>query len=163
MGCQKIINLLGNIDEYDLKYATKKWYMINDQNNDQYGNDSSVKFDTKIIKQNLCDYSDSYILVTGDIAIVGGNGNTDIAFKNCSIFTRCTTHLHDEHIETAENLDIVMNMYNLSEYSDNYFETSGSLWQYKRDELNMNNNNIANVTTADSSSFKYKSGLFFIF
>ena len=65
--------------------------------------------------------------MTGDIAVVGGDQNTDIAFKNCTVFTRCTTHLNDEHIETAENLDIVMNMYNLIEYSDNYSETSGSL------------------------------------
>ena len=97
--------------------------------------------------------------MTGDISVVGGDQNTDIEFKNCSVFTRCTTHLNDERIETAENLDIVMNMYNLIEYSDNYSEKSGSIWQYKRDEQNMNNNNIANVTTADSSSFKYKSGL----
>ena len=91
--------------------------------------------------------------MTGDISVVGGDQNTDIEFKNCSVFTRCTTHLNDERIETAENLDIVMNMYNLIEYSDNYSEKSGSIWQYKRDEQNMNNNNIANVTTADSSSF----------
>ena len=97
--------------------------------------------------------------MTGDISVVGGDQNTDIEFKNCSVFTRCTTHLNDERIETAENLDIVRNMYNLIEYSDNYSEKSGSIWQYKRDEQNMNNNNIANVTTADSSSFKYKSGL----
>ena len=55
MESQKIINLLENIDKYDLKYAPKNWYIINDQNNGQYGNDSNVKFDTKIIKQNLCD------------------------------------------------------------------------------------------------------------
>ena len=103
--------------------------------------------------------TDSYILVTGDISVVGGDQDTGIAFKNCSVFTSCTTHLNDEYIETVENIDIVINMYNFIEYSDNYSETSGSLWQYKRDEQNMNNNNIANVTTADSSSFKYKSGL----
>ena len=86
MEIQKIINLLGESDDELLKFATRKWYIINDQNNGQYGkgdeNDSTVKFDTKFIKPNLCDYSDAYILVTGDIAVVNGNQNISIAFKN---------------------------------------------------------------------------------
>ena len=111
-----------------------------------------------MIKPNLCDCSDAYILVTGDIIAQGGNANTKVAFKNCAPFTRCVTHINDEHIETAENLDIIMPMYNLLEYSDNY-ESSGSLSQFKRDEQNLDNNgNIAIVTRADSSSFKSKSG-----
>ena len=110
-----------------------------------------------MIKPNLCDYSDAYILVTGDIIAQGGNVYTKVAFKNCAPFTRCVTHINDEHVETAENLDIIMPMYNLLEYSDNY-ESSGSLWQFKRDERNLDNNgNIADVNTADSSPFKYKS------
>ena len=88
----------------------------------------------------------------GNISVIGEYQNTDIAFKNCIPFTRYVVHLTDEHIETAEDLDIIMNMYNLIEYSDNYAESSGTLWQYKRDEQNINNGNIA-VTTADSSSF----------
>ena len=79
--------------------------------------------------------------------------------KNCAPFTRCVAHINDEHVEIAENLDIIMPMYNLLEYSDNYADSSGSLYQFKRDEQNMNNENIANVTTADSSSFKYKSSI----
>ena len=69
-------------------------------------------------------------------------------------------HVNDEHVETAENLDIVMRMYNLIEYSDNYADSSGSLWQFKRDEQNMTNaGNPDNVTTNGSFSFKYKSSL----
>ena len=64
--------------------------------------------------------------------------------------------LKDEHVDNADNIDIIMPMYNLIEYSVNYSDTSGSLWQFKRDEENMNNENPDNVTT-DSSSFKYKS------
>ena len=64
--------------------------------------------------------------------------------------------LKDEHVDNADNIDIIMPMYNLIEYSVNYWDTSGSLWQFKRDEENMNNENPDNVTT-DSSSFKYKS------
>ena len=88
----------------------------------QYGkgeeNDSTIKFDTQVIKPNICDYSDAYILVTVDIAVVGGNTNTPIAFKNCSPFIRCVTHLNDEYVEYSDSLDIVMNLYNLIEYSD---------------------------------------------
>ena len=75
--------------------------------------------------------------MTGDIAVVGGNENTPIVFKNCALFTRCVTHINDKHVKTAENLDIIMLMYNLLEYSDNYADSSGSLWQYERDEQNM--------------------------
>ena len=145
------------------KFATGKWYIINDQNNGQYGHGdesgTTIKFETKVIKSNLCNYSDAYVLVKGDIAAVGGNQNTPIAFKNCAPFTRCVTHINDEHVETAENLDIIMPMYNFLEYSDNYADSSGSLWQFKRDERNMDGENIADVTTAGSSSFKYTSSL----
>ena len=94
------------------------------------------------MKPNLCDYSDAYIVVTGDITAEGGNADTKVAFKNCVPFTRCVAHINDEHVETAENLDIIMPMYNLIEYSDNYADSSGSLYQFKRDEQNINNGNI---------------------
>ena len=133
-------------------------------NNTDYGdgdeNGATIKFETKVIKSNLCDYSDAYILVTGDITATGGDANTKVAFKNCAPFTKCVTHINDEHVDNADNLDIVMPMYNLIEYSDNYSDTSGSLWYFKRDEQNMNNENLANVTTADSWSFRYKSSFF---
>ena len=71
METQKIVNLLSDSDNESSKFATRKWYIINDQNNGQYRrgneNDSTIKFETKVIKPNLCDYSDAYILVTGDI------------------------------------------------------------------------------------------------
>ena len=84
-----------------------------------------------MIKPNLCDYSDAYILVTGDIKVADFAANTNVAFKNCSIFTRCVTHISDDHIKTSENLDIIMLMFNLIEYSDNYADSSGSLYQFK--------------------------------
>ena len=70
-------------------------------------------------QKSLNHYSDGYVLVTGDIAVAGGDQNNPIAFKNCAPFTRCITHINDEHVKTAENLDIIMPMYNLLEYSDN--------------------------------------------
>ena len=107
--------------------------IINDQNNGQYGkgqqNDSTIKFYTEVIKPYLCDYlSDAYILVTGNMTVVGGDDNTKVAFKNCNPFTRAMIHLGDEHVETAENLDLIMNMYNFIEYSDNYSETKAFLY-----------------------------------
>ena len=161
---QKILNLLGSANNESSKFATRKWYVINDQNNTDYGegneDSTTVKFETKVIKSNLCDYSDAYILVTGNITATGGDANTRVAFKNCAPFTKCITHINDEHVDNADNLDIIMPMYNLIEYSDNYSDTSWILWQFKRDEQNMNNGNPANVTTDDSSSFKYKSSFF---
>ena len=147
---QKIANLLGNVDNESLRFA-RKWYVINNQNNIDYGdgdeNDTTIKFETKVIKSNLCDYSDASILVTGDTTATGCDANTKVAFKNCAPFTKCVTHLNDEHVDNADNLDIVMPMYNLIEYSNNYSDTSGSLWHVKRDEQNMSNGNPANVTT----------------
>ena len=131
METQKISDLLNNSDNESSKFATRKWYIITDQNNGQYGrgnkNDSIIKFETKIIKPNLCDYSDACVLVTGDIAAVGANANTNVALKNFAPFTRCVTHIIDEHVETAKNFDIIMSVYN------DYADSSGSLWQFKRD------------------------------
>ena len=87
-----------------------------------------------MIRSNPCDYSDACIFVTGDITAKGGDANNKVAFKYCAPLTRYFTHINDEHIDTAENLDIIMSMSNLIEYSDNYSDTSGSLWQFKRDE-----------------------------
>ena len=86
METQKIVNLLNGTNNESLKFATRKWYVINDQNNTEYGegneNYSSNKFETKAIKSNLCDYSDAYILVTGDITATNGDADTRVAFKN---------------------------------------------------------------------------------
>ena len=131
MEIQKIVNLLNETDNESPKFATKKWYVINNQNNTEYGegnkDDSSIKFDTKVIKLSLWDYPVAYILITGDITATGGNANTNVAFKNCAIFTKCITYINDEHTDTAESLDIAIPMYNLIEYSDNYSDTSSSL------------------------------------
>ena len=163
METEKIANLLNDSENESSKFSTRKWCITKDYNNGQYGegneNDSTIRFETKVIKPNLWDYSDAYILVTGDITVKGGNDGTKVAFKNCAPFTRWATHINDEHVETAENFDIIMPMYNLLEYSDNYADSYGSLWQFKRDEQIMNNENSADVTTDDSSSFKYKSSL----
>ena len=80
---------------------------------------------------------------------------TRLALKNCAPFTKCNLEINDEHVDTAENLDITMHMYNLIEYSDNYQNSSATLYQYKRDEP-PEANAINDLTTNTSSSFKYK-------
>ena len=136
----------------------------NGQNNGQYGrgnqNDPTIKFEAKVMKPNLCGYSDAYILVTGDIKVTNIGADTDVAFKNCAPFTRYVTQINDEHVETAGNLDITMPMYNLIEYSDNHSDPCGSLYQFKRDESSTNNyGNLSNIVLNNSSSFKYKENL----
>ena len=101
----------------------------------------------------MCDYSDAYILVTGNIQ--NKPANSVVAFRNCGPFGTCDVTINDEHVEKAEDLGIVMPMYNLLEYSDNYQDSTGSLYQFKRDEPSGNNVDVANNT----SSLVYKSKL----
>ena len=77
-----------------------------------------MALETQVIKSNLCDYSDAYILVTGDITATGGDANTRVVFKNCAPFTKCITRINNEHVDGANNLHIIMPMYNLIEYSN---------------------------------------------
>ena len=161
----KIVNLLGDANNESSKFATRKWYVINDQNNTDYGegneDSTTVKFETKVIEPNHFDYSDVYILITGNITTTGGDANIRAAFKNCAPFTKFKTHINDEHVENADNLDIIMPIYSLIEYSDNYSDTSGRLWQFKRDESPVTNAvNPDNVSTTNSTTFKYKSSFF---
>ena len=162
MESQKIINLLDHKDEDNPRFETKKWYIVNDNNNGNYdlGDDvhSIVKFNTEIVKPFLCDYSDAYILVTGNIKVENGNDATKVAIKNCDPFTKAFFKLNDSQVDTGDNLDLAMNLYNMLEYSDNYADTTGSLYQYKRPEPRDNNSNVGNLGTA-LSSFKYQSGL----
>ena len=107
----------------------------------------------------ICDYSDAYISVTGNITVTRGNANTKVAFKNCVPFEKCRTEINETFVDDAQHINIAMPMYNLIEYSDNYSDTSGSLWQFKRDEiegdadLTVDAQHIPN----NSPSFKYKS------
>ena len=160
---QKIINLLDKIDTDSKHFATKKWYIINDENNTNYGvnkdtgadNPDTIKYDTRVLKPNLCDYAEAYILIDGIIRVAAANANTRLALKNCAPFTKCNLEINDEHVDTAGNLDITMPMYNLIEYSDNYQDSSATLYQYKRDEPS-EDDAVADLTADNSSSFKYK-------
>ena len=160
---QKIINLFDKIDTDSKHFATKKWYIIKDENNTNYGvnkdtgadNPDSIKYDTRVLKPNLCDYAEAYILVDGTIRATNAVNATRLALKNCAPFTKCNLEINDEHVDTAENLDIVMPMYNLIEYSDNYQDSSATLYQYKRDKP-PEDDPFADLTANNSNSLKYK-------
>ena len=121
-----------------------------------------------MLKSSLCDYSDAYILVKGNITVnntaaagaAANNTNKKVIFKNCAPFTNCISEINNTQIDNAKNIDILMPMYNSIEYSDNYAKTTGSLWQYCKDIPARNaNGDIAifaeNITT-DSFKFKAK-------
>ena len=142
MEIQKIIYLLNDLSNEQSKFTTKN----------KYNKDGSNKFETGTIKSSLCDYSDAYILVAGNITV--NADNTCLTLKNFALST-CKTDINDVFIDEADHIYITMLMYNLIEYSDNYSDT-GNLWQFKRDEVPENNYDL---TTTKSRSFKYQAGL----
>ena len=156
MEYQKISNLLESASDNLSKFRTRNWVEINDESRGDYAN-SDIRFKTSMVRSNLCDYADSYILVKRTITITGAGDdaaarraderNKGLTFKNCAPFTKCISRINND-IDNAHDIDIVMPMYNLIEYSDNYSETSGSLWQYYKDNPNDN--------LTDSKSFKSK-------
>ena len=158
MEYQKIANLIDDTSNQPSKFRTKNWAEINYESRGTYNVNSQIKFKTTMLKSSLCDYSDAYILVKGTITIngVGADAaarqaderNKGVAFKNCALFTNCMSEINNTRVDNAKDIDIVMPMYDLIEYSDNYFKTRGSLWQYFRDGPN---DNLAN-----SESFKSK-------
>ena len=156
MESQKILNFLDHKDENYPRFQTKKWNGKYGQGDDVH---SIIKFNTEIVKPFLCDYADAYSLVTGDINVEAANNDTRVAIKNCHPFTKDFFKLNDSQVNTADNLDLTINLYNMLEYSDNYADTTASFYQYKRPEPRYANGVLAELTTNNSSSFKYQSGL----
>ena len=160
MEYQKIANLIDDTSNQPSKFRTRNWVEINDESRGAYDVNSQIKFKTTMLKSSLCDCSDAYILVKGKITIAGGRDDAvarqaderdkDVAFKNCAPFINCISEINNTQIDNAKDIDIVMSMYNLIEYSDNYAKTTGSLWQYFKDEP------VADDDMEDSESFKSK-------
>ena len=130
METQKIISLLNDSSNKESKFTTIKWYVIVSK----YKQGDTIKFETETNKSSISDYYDAFNLVTGNIT-VAANNDTDVAFKNCAPFYTCTTKINDVFVDEANHIYIAMPLYNLIEYSNNYSDTSGSLWQFKRDEV----------------------------
>ena len=121
-----------------------------------------------MLRSDLCDYADAYILVNGTITVTAPAGannisdkkNRPLLLKNNAPFVSCITRINGGLIEDADDLDIVIPMYNLLEYSKNYKKTIGSFYNYYRDELTNDNipvgNNFDNIRVVNSNTFKYK-------
>ena len=158
METQKIVNLLNCTNSENSKFTTKKWYFTDSKTTGAYSPNDEIMFLTNSLESSICGYSDAYILVTGNINVTGGNANKKVAFKNCAPFKERKTEINKTFVDKTEHINIAVPMYNLIEYSDNYSDTSGSLWQFKRDELNVNNINTA-LSNDNSPSFKYKASI----
>ena len=138
---------------------------MNDESKRRY-DDSNIRFKTSMLRSNLCDYSDVYIFVkliitglnTAGACAAVNNTNNKLILKNCAPFTDRINEINNVQVDDAQKIDIVMPMYNLIEYSDAYLKTSGSSWQYFRDEpgLEVNGNIVDFPANSNSASFKFK-------
>ena len=136
MEYQKIINLLDNTSNLPSKLKTKNWVEINDESQGTYNKDNQIRYKTSMLRSSLCDYSNAYTLVketitvanTAAAALATNNLNKKVIFKNCAPFTNCISRINNTQVNDAHDIDVVMPMYNLIEYSDNYSNSSGILW-----------------------------------
>ena len=136
MEYQKIANLLESTSDNLSKFRTRNWVEINNESRRNYVN-SDIRFKTTMLRSNLCDYADSDILVKETITITGEGADADaeraderdkgVTFKICAPFTKCISRITNTDIDNAHDIDIVMPMFKLIEYSDNYSKTSESL------------------------------------
>ena len=171
MEYDKINNLLlseDNESEKLSKFVTREYVRVNCLSN-TYNVNKSIRFKTPMLRSNLCDYSDAYILVKGTITVTapGVNNNAKnirdkrnrpVILKSNTPFVSRITRINGELIADADDLDIVTSMYNLLEYIKSYRKTIGSLYNYYRDELSddADYNNFDNIKVINSNTFKYK-------
>ena len=138
MEYQKIANFLDTVSNQPSKFRTRNWVEVNDESRRTYTS-NDIKSKTTMLKSNLCDYADAYIDLMRTITITGA-GNDDatkwadqrvkgVIFKDCAPFTKCISRINNTDIDNAQDIDVVMSMCNLIEYSDNYSKTSRSLWE----------------------------------
>ena len=136
MEYQKIINLLDNTSNLPSKLETKNWVEINDESQGTNNKDNQIRCKTSVLRSSLCDYSNAYTLVketitvanTAAAALATNNLSKKVIFKNCAPFTNCISRINNTQVNDAHDIDVVMPMYNLIEYSDNYSNSSGILW-----------------------------------
>ena len=159
MEYDKINNLLGNESENLSKFITRQYVKVNSLS-DTYDENKSIRFKTPMLRSDLCDYADTYILIKGTITVAGNapedRQDSPVILKNNAPFISFITRINGELIEDADDLDIVIPMYNLLEYSKNYRKTTGSSCNYYRDKLDddADINNHPNNNVVSSSAFK---------
>ena len=166
MEYQKIANLLDNTSNQPSKFRTKNWVEINDESRGTYSVNRQINFKTSMLRSILCHYSDAYILLKGNISVNNtavadvnaNNTNKKVIFKNRAPFTDCISKINNTQVANAKDIDIVMPMYNLIEYSD---KLSGSLWQYCKEIPAVNSNgDIADFNGANAAaSFNFKANI----
>ena len=156
MEFQKIACFLDTTsDDKDLpRFVTKKWIEVYDQSEGNYNVNKEIRIKTSMLRSDLCDFSDGYIVVEGNITPEGDNdvNKRNLAFKNNAPFINCISKINGVQIDNAEDLDVVMLMYNLLEQSKNYKKTTDSLWNYYRDDP-------SNSLSLNPESFKYKASI----
>ena len=161
----KINNLLGSQSEKLSKFVTRDYVRVNSLSY-TYNENKSIRFKTPMLRSDLCDYANAYILVNDTTTVTASAGasnirdtkNRPLILKNKAPFISCITKINDELIEDPEDLDRVMSMYNLLEYSKSYKKTVRSFYNYYRDELSddADNANFNNIKVVNSNTFKYK-------
>ena len=127
MEYQKIVNLVDNTSNQPSKFRTKKWVKINDESRGTHSVNKQISLKTSVLRSSLCDYSDTYILVKGNISVNNtaaadadaNNTNKKVIFKNCAPFTDCISKMNNTHVDNAKYFNIVMPVYNLIESSNN--------------------------------------------
>ena len=158
MEFHKIVNFLDKTsDDKDLpRFINKNWIEVYDQSEGNYNVNREIRIKTSMLRSDLCEFSDAYIVVKGDITLEGDNDankrNKNLAFRNHAPFINCISKINGVKFNNVEDLDVVMPMYNLLEYSKNYRKTTESLWNYYRDEP-------SNPLSSNSESFKYKTSI----
>ena len=165
MEYQKIIKFLDNTPNQPSKFRTKYWVKINDGSYEAYKSGSQINIKASMLNSSLCNYSDVYKPVKGTITVentrteaVHNDKNKRVMFKNCAQFNECIGEINNKEIDHAKDIDVVMPMHNLVEYSYIYFKTSVSLWRYYKDDSFINNNGVITDVPddPDNASFKYK-------
>ena len=157
MELQKIINLLDTTsNDKDLpRFVTKKWTEVYDQLEKNYNVNKDIRIKTPMLRSDSRDFSDAYIVAKGEITVTNPNNvkrNKVVAFKNNAPFINCISEINGVQTDNAEDLDVVMSMYNLLQYSKNYKKATGSLWNYYSDEQ-------SNPLSSNSKSFEYKTSI----
>ena len=127
MEYQKITNLLGNIPDKVDRFVTKKWIEVRGQSGETYNTNKQIRFKTSLLRSDLCDFSDAYIVVKGIVTVSANERDRDemnrqVILKNDAPFFSCISKINGVLVETAEDLEIVMPMYNLLEYSKTLFK-----------------------------------------
>ena len=168
MEYQKITNLFGTTPNEMPRFITKKWVEVHDQSdeaNDRHKPNKPMGFKTSMLRSGLCDFSDAYIVVKGEVTVTGeidaSKKNRPLTFKNNAPFIGCIPKINNTLIDNAKDLDVATPMYNLLEYSKHYSKTTGSLWNCYTNELtdDTNDNNNQNKNVINSEPFKYKTSI----